>query len=311
MKTFFRYLTSAVLVGIISYLIISGLFNFINSIDILNGISFHNIINYSFLITGFILLTYHMQNFLKIYKTNFSLNIFNVPNPFYDSKYDNSNFLNFQSLKEDNDELLLQKNNLLDLINNYMEEVSKKDEELSDFQYVSEIYIRHHKNSSRLVRSLTSLINENNNDWSTEFYNNVLDECVTVLQLDRADKSSAIYFIENNKLIMVGYNRINFSSSRTRSFSKGEGFAGNVWDSDKTLLENSVEDSEYFTGPFTPKHSYGSIIGTPIRINTEIIGVLCIQSEGYNGFDEADSDTIQYYADICALAYYYDKIKID
>lgn len=311
MKTIFRYTVSFVIVITIIFLIISGLINFILSFFPLIQISFIQLILYSFAIIGLFMLTNRVQHNLQSYKNTFSLFGFKIENPFYKPEYDRFKIANTQEILTENKNLKEERDDLTELLSTFVEELDNKDEELSEFQYISEIYIRHHKNSSRLVRSLTSLINENNPGWDKEFYNNVLDECVTVLQSDRADKSSALYFVKDGKLTMSGYNRINFSSSRTRSFLKGEGFAGNVWHKNETLLENDVEDSEYFIGPFLPNHSYGSIIGTPIRISTEIIGVLCIQSEGFNGFDRDDIDTIKYYADICALAYYYDKIKID
>lgn len=227
----------------------------------------------------------------------------------YDPDYKVIDLSDAEKIQHENESLKIERNELENLSESFLEEILTKEEELNDFHYTSETYIRHHKNSSRLVRSLTSLIDENNPTWSTEFYNNVLDECVTVLQKDRADKSSSIYFVKDNKLKMFAYNRINFSSSRNRTFKKGEGFAGSVWAENKTLLEDDVYNSQYFNTEFLPKHSYGSIIGTPIRINNEVIGVLCIQSEGYFGFEDSDYITLSYYADICALAYYYDKIK--
>jgi signal transduction protein with GAF and PtsI domain len=136
-----------------------------------------------------------------------------------------------------------------------------------------------------------------------EFCNNVLDECVTILLEDRADKSSTIYFInEQQELEMFAYNRIEFSSSRGRKFKKGEGFAGHIWDSGETELVLDVNNSPYFEGEYAPQHEYGSILGVPIRIGKEIVGVLCVQSENVEEFQDDDKRTVIFYADICALA---------
>ena len=102
------------------------------------------------------------------------------------------------------------------------------------------------------MRSLIQLLDEGNNHWKWEFCNNVLDEYVTVLLEDRADKSSSIYFIEDNQLDMFTYNRIEFSSSRKRKFKKGEGFAGHIWETGETELVSDVNESEYFKGNYAP-----------------------------------------------------------
>ena len=172
-------------------------------------------------------------------------------------------------------------------------------------------HVRHHKNSSRLVRTLVQLLEEKKSDWKKEFCNNVLDECGTVLQKDRADKSSSIYLINNREQLEVyAYNRIEFSSSRQRKFSKGEGFAGGIWASGESMLINDIEDNDLFTGEFAPTHEYNSILGIPIKVGNKIYGVLNIQSEKKNGFSEDDLRTVVFYADMCALAHYYDIINM-
>ncbi len=41
----------------------------------------------------------------------------------------------------------------------------------------------------------------------------------------------------------------------------------------------------------------------------EIYGILCMQSESENGFNEADLRTVEYYARMCTLILLYDKIN--
>jgi putative methionine-R-sulfoxide reductase with GAF domain len=154
------------------------------------------------------------------------------------------------------------------------------------------------------------LIKESKNEWRIEFCNNVLDECVTTLKKDRADKSASIFFIENDELSMFSYYRIDFDSSRGRKFKKGDGFAGDIWESMQFKTIEDVSQHESFANDLSPHHHYQSIIGCPIQIGTEVYGVLCIQSEQKNGFDKEDEIPIKFYADICALAYFCDKILI-
>ncbi|UFT98800.1 GAF domain-containing protein [Radiobacillus kanasensis] len=236
----------------------------------------------------------------------------NLPNWFYDEDFRDGGIVTNKKLIKDYKELKERNEELELLIEGIMEELDRKTEDLNFESYISDIYIRHHKNSSRLVRSLLQLINEGKSNWKWEFYNNVLDECNTVLLKDHADKSSSIYFInQDNELEMYVYNRIEFSSSRKRRFKKNEGFAGHVWSYGKTLLINDITESEFFTEGFAPKHGYESILGVPIKIGEEIVGVLNIQSENKDGFNHEDERSVKFYADMCALAYYYDKIKLD
>src|SRR5699024_4863775 len=104
-------------------------------------------------------------------------------------------------------------------------------------------------------------------------------------------------------LEMYVYNRIEFSSSRKRRFKYEEGFAGHVWSYGETVLINNIKDSSFFKGEFAPRHEYGSILGIPIKVDEEVVGVLNIQSEN------VDERSMKFYADMCALAHYYDIIK--
>ncbi|MBU9711691.1 GAF domain-containing protein [Evansella tamaricis] len=132
---------------------------------------------------------------------------------------------------------------------------------------------------------------------------------MTILLEDRSDKSSTIYFINNDdELEMFAYNRIEFSSSRERRFKQGQGFAGYIWESGETKLVSNVNNSEYFQGVYAPRHEYGSILGVPIKVGNSVVGVLCIQSEDIDEFQKDDERTVVFYADMCALAHFYDKI---
>ena len=261
-----------------------------------------NILPWVGLIIAIFLISIMVAKFIRTYQKGFTVFGLSMPNVIYDQAFeDEINIL---------DPKLIKKNRELEDLNKQLfQELEQKQKELDNEAYISDIFIRHHKNASRLVRSLLLLINEGNPNWKWEFCNNVLDECVTILLKDRADKSSSIYFINaQDELEMFAYNRIEFISSRNRKFKKGEGFAGHVWETGETLMVPDVRESNLFTGKFAPRHEYGSILGAPIKIANEVVGVLCIQSEGTNGFNEDDKITVNFYADICSLAHYYDII---
>lgn len=233
----------------------------------------------------------------------------NIPNFLYDKHFEDEIKLFDKQLIEENKNYKNYAIELESTLDLYIDELDKKDRELETESYITDIYIRHHQNTSRLVRSLLQLMEENKRNWKWEFCNNVLDECVTVLEKDRADKSSSVYFInEKRELEMFAYNRIEFWSSRNRKFKKDEGFAGNVWSYKDKVLINDISKSKFFTEEFKPKHEYGSILGVPIMIGDNVVGVLCIQSEDKNGFTQDDERTVKFYADMCALAHFYDTL---
>lgn len=258
---------------------------------------------------GLVSLTMVYAKFIRTTKRPIPFVSIELPNVIYDDSFvKEGHFLDMDVLEENN-ELKIYVVELESLVDEYVDELNKKDRDLEFEAHISDIYIRHHKNSSRLVRSLLQLIHEGKPNWKWEFCNNVLDECGTVLLKDFADKSSSIFFINNrNELEMFAYNRIEFSSSRKRRFLINQGFAGHVWSYGKTVLINDVNKSKLFQGEFSPAHEYGSILGVPIKIGDEIVGVLNIQSEDIEGFNHDDERTVKFYADMCALAHYYDRI---
>ncbi len=244
---------------------------------------------------------------IRAYPGNVSIGATNLPNFMYHPDFEklhNSSFL------KDREKLKAKINEQEQYNEELLDELERKDLEFEQVAYISDIFIRHHKNASRLVRSLLQLLNEGSPYWKWEFCNNILDECVTILLEDRADKSSTIYFINGeNKLEMFAYNRIEFSSSRNRKFKKGEGFAGYIWKTGETELVSDVLNSPHFKGAYAPRHEYGSILGVPIKIGEKVVGVLCVQSEDIDEFHSDDERTVIFYADMCALAHFYDKIN--
>jgi putative methionine-R-sulfoxide reductase with GAF domain len=262
-------------------------------------------------VIALIVISAGIAKYLRTNDNAVSIGFTNIPNIVYDEQFEKAKDYKDKRLIKKNTELHEKINALEDYNIDLIAELETKGLEMDEITYISDIFIRHHKNTSRLVRSLTQLMEEGKQNWKYEFCNNVLDECVTILLEDRADKSSTIYFInDESKLEMFAYNRIEFSSSRERVFKKGDGFAGHIWETGETLLINDVSlDNEHFQGEFAPVHEYGSILGVPIKIGKEVVGVLCIQSEKAEDFAEDDERTVVFYAEMCGLAHFYDRMN--
>lgn len=178
---------------------------------------------------GFILLIgISIGNFFRRSPNAIVISGIALKNPFYDPKLPQeldceTLIKEIKALEEENKKL----NNLVGKHKEYNDSLNKANKKL---KYVMDIFLRHHNNVSRLIRSLLQLVKEGKSSWLVEFSNNVLDECVTILTKDRANKSSAIYYVNNNQeLEMFAYNRIEYISSRERRFKKGEGFVGSIW----------------------------------------------------------------------------------
>ncbi|WP_206738111.1 GAF domain-containing protein [Fictibacillus sp. S7] len=235
---------------------------------------------------------------------------FNMPNPFY-SKYavlrekigDTELLKENQKIKkqlQENGERLDESGRLLIATAKKLSEGVNREIKL---RKLIEIFERNTKNTSRLVRSLHTLLSEHKEGWKKEFMDNVLNECVTCLYSNKSDKSASLFLInEYNKLKIFAYYRIDTKSAREKSFAKGEGFAGEVWElGDTKTLADVYKDGGWSHKKEHLDH-YTSIIGTPIWVKGNIIGVLCIQSEDKAEFKQDDEVMIRSYADICGLA---------
>lgn len=309
-KHFFSYVISFIFVVIALIIVAGSSSRILEQANLNAGVSYIHIILAICSAAGLIALTVEVAKGFRSSAEKISIFGLRFRNPVYDPYFEDVGLEEIKTIRQENARLKEDNRKLESFTDSLLDELEMKDVELEDVQYVSETFIRHHKNSSRLIRTLTSLLDENHTGWTAEFYNNVLDECITVLHQDRSDKSSTLYLVEDDVLRMTAYHRVNFTSTRSREFVYGEGFAGNVWKTGEVELVSDICASTYFKGDFSPNHNYGSIIGLPVKINHTVVGVLCIQSEGTDGFIEADIDTLKFYADVCAFAYYYDNVNV-
>lgn len=309
-KHFFSYVISFIFVVVALIIVAGGSSRILEQTNLETGVGYIHIILAICSVAGLFTLTVEVAKGFRSSAEKISIFGLRFHNPVYDPYFEDVSLEEMRVMQEENMKIKEDNKKLESFTDSLLDELEVKDLELENVQYVSETFIRHHKNSSRLIRSLTSLIDEDHSGWTTEFYNNVLDECITVLHQDRSDKSSTLYTVDGNILKMTAYHRINFTSTRSREFGYGEGFAGNIWKTGEVELISNICKSAYFKGDFSPNHNYGSIIGLPVKINHTVVGVLCIQSEGIDGFIEEDINTLKFYADVCALAYHYDNINV-
>lgn len=77
------------------------------------------------------------------------------------------------------------------------------------------------------------------------------------------------------------------------SNSKGKGVCGQAWKNDQVLI---VPDVDAFPGHIACSSLSKSEIVLPIKKNDTILGVLDVDSENYNDFDEVDE---HYLTKIC------------
>lgn len=174
------------------------------------------------------------------------------------------------------------------------------------------VLLRHNENANRLIRSLNYLYKEQDKDFSQKMLRSILAECVTILEKDQSDKSISLFKLNNNKLEIVASVRINAESIAKRVFKKGQGFAGHIWETGEAKIINYIDPKDERFNDFNiPATPIGSILGFPLQVENDILGVLCLQSEEENGFNDADLRTVEFYARLCTMIFLYDKIKID
>lgn len=260
--------------------------------------------------------TFTVAKVLRTKSPEIQIQGINIPNPFFSRYFVKLDKAGNVKLVERNEELTasLQENkeqieNLKSMLIEATGIMDEKDVLLEESKTFANIFVRYSKNASRLVRSLHKLLGEKSENWKKEFMNNVLNECVTTLFSDKANKSSSLFLVnDSGELEIFAYNRIDTQSAREKKFKPGEGFAGLVWQTGETMKLDDV----YIDGGWSEKEEhldhYLSIIGTPVRVKDKIVGVLCIQSEELYGFEQDDEVMTRFYADICGLAEYCDMI---
>lgn len=230
----------------------------------------------------------------------------NFPNPFYDPSYSKGPFV----LQNKYRTVLIQNKVNRTLLKRSEEKVDELVQSLGSIESKIRVLLRHHDNTNRLIKSLNFLTKRDDGLVETQMIGHILAECMTVLEKDQSDKTITLFQVSGEKLTIKESVRINTESVFKRSFDKGEGFAGSVWESGKATIVNSIEDDDQrFTDGGLAATPIGSILGFPLKVEEDIYGVLCLQSEAANGFSGADLRAVEFYARMCTFILLYDKIR--
>ncbi len=167
------------------------------------------------------------------------------------------------------------------------------------------VLIRHHENGRRLLGSAAYLI-YTGEQWRSEMMNNILSEAISCLEKDHSDKSVALFKAYDDELRIEHHIRLAARSARSVRLKKGDGFAGKVMESGDVIYIPDVSKSPELFGAIKPSDDYRSIVGLPIRVNGDALGVLCVQSEVVDGFTDQDIRTLRFYAHAYSLIFVYD-----
>jgi hypothetical protein len=232
------------------------------------------------------------------------------PNPFYDQNfvlaphYLKGEIETLRSLLGEAQAEGERSNNIVRTLNQH---ALKKEEVIESLSKKLTVLIRHHENASRLLGS-AAYLSYAGHQWKSEMLNNILSESLTCLEKDHSDKSVSLFRVYGEELRIDHYIRISALSARNLRLRKGEGFAGRVWEQGETQYLPDISANPSFGGLLKPNDDYKSIVGIPIRVNGDILGVLCVQSEILNGFSPQDLRTLRFYAHACSLIFVYDII---
>jgi L-methionine (R)-S-oxide reductase len=94
------------------------------------------------------------------------------------------------------------------------------------------------------------------------------------------------YLVKNNELVLAPFQ----GPIACTRIKKGKGVCGTSWQQQKTLI---VPDVEKFVGHIACSSFSKSEIVVPIIRNNEVIGVLDVDSEMLNEFDEIDQKYLE------------------
>lgn len=90
------------------------------------------------------------------------------------------------------------------------------------------------------------------------------------------------YLVEKNELVLGPFQ----GSVACTRIPKGKGVCGQAWENERTII---VEDVDLFPGHIACSSLSKSEIVIPLKKTGEIIGVLDVDSDSINSFDEVDN----------------------
>ena len=107
---------------------------------------------------------------------------------------------------------------------------------------------------------------------------------------------------ESHLLVMRARDGIYASRfARNHSLALGEGIVGWVAEQGRRLLANDVDRETHYRNPFADE-TIKSELAVPIRVGDEMLGVLDVQSQDLNAFDQTDILVLETLADQLATA---------
>ncbi|QHW35549.1 GAF domain-containing protein (plasmid) [Paenibacillus rhizovicinus] len=230
------------------------------------------------------------------------------PNPFFDENFIQApHFLRdeIEEMRGHLAEAIAEGKRAEKIVRSLNRHALEKEQVIEELSKKLTVLIRHHENASRLLGS-AAYLSYMGDVWRSEMLNNILSECLTCLEKDQSDKSVSLFRVYGDELRIEHYIRISAASARKMRLKKGEGFAGMVWDIGESQYLPDISANPSFAGQLKPNDEYSSIVGVPIRINGEVLGVLCVQSEVLDGFSKQDLRTLRFYAHACSLIFVYD-----
>lgn len=237
--------------------------------------------------------------------TEIGTSVTNLPNPFKDPSFKKGSI----QIKVDYEKLYKKYTYNINLYKKLDERHSQVVSQIEQFKLRLNVLLRHHDNASRLISSLNYVLKSKN--FSLEkIMNETLAECITVLESDQSDKSISLFEVSGECLKIRNFVRINTESAAKRRFKINEGFAGYIWGKKDSEIVDVInyETDERFKGEFKSGR-FKSIMGIPLAIDDQILGVLCLQSESERGFCNDDLRAVTFYAQLCTLILLYDNIE--
>jgi putative methionine-R-sulfoxide reductase with GAF domain len=231
-----------------------------------------------------------------------------LPNPFYDEEFIKAPLHLQKQISKLQKELQIaqeERKRATSIGRDLNAQALKQEQIIASLSKKLTVLTRHHDNGRRLVGSAAYLLYKEE-DWRSEMMNNILAEAITCLEKDQSDKSVALFKTHGDELRIEHYIRLSARSARRARFKKGEGFAGMIMESSKEEYISDVSLYSEIFGDIKPSDDYKSIVGLPIRVDDDILGVLCVQSEVVDGFTSQDLRTLRFYAHACALIFVYD-----
>lgn len=310
-KVWLCYTTAFMFTGLILATLVGAVSSLIPD-SLKERISVWSILEYAGL--GFLILyfTRFIGNMWRSRSEDLKLGFTDFPNPFFEEEFIQApHYLKGQvrKLQEELEQTRLERDRATKVVQALNRHAEQKEDVIEGLSKKLTVLIRHHENSRRLLGSVAYLTYTGEKNWRTEMLNNILSECLTCLEKDHSDKSVALFKVYGEELRIEHYIRLAARSARSVRLKKGEGFAGSVWEKGEVLYIPDIANDTSSFGSLKPSDDYRSIVGLPIRVNGDVLGVLCVQSEIIAGFSAQDIRTLRFYAHACSLIFVYDIIN--